>query len=469
MAKKRQSTGLPKQRAVQQPETEATNAPAPGGKARTTTPPVREQKSRREQEQETLRVILFWSTVLLAAIAILIGVVFVVDQVINPRRNVASVNGQGISVADFQKRVRIERALINEQISTAASPLLNFGLVVDPNDAINQLYQFDPAFRQLVDDLGASDRLGLRVLNSMIDDRLILQEANRLGLTVTDEEIDREIERFLEIGEFDSFDPFIVGEEDDDEDSAQATDEPTLTPTPLVSPTPSPEPTQTPESDTTATPTTTPFPSATPTDVPSSAERQQQINDVVAGFYRNVGRDAGVSRGDIREIFRVRVLRNKLAREVLDVPEVAIWVNARHILVSEEGEARDIIDAINAGESFAAIARISSEDTGSGSNGGELGWANTFNYVEGFREAVRDQEIGVVSAEPVQSDFGFHIIQVRDREERDIEDNEVDSILLEGFADWLREYRNSEENTVSTSNFWPDVVPQEPGFNFRQR
>ncbi|TVR18537.1 MAG: hypothetical protein EA396_14475 [Anaerolineaceae bacterium] len=482
MAKKRQSTGLPKPR-DNQPQQPESNGEAVQGEKKLTPAASKEQKSRREQEQETMRNVLFWSVVFLVGVAALIGVVFVVDQVINPRRTVANVNDQSISVAEFQTRVRIERALINEEVSITVSPLISLGLVADPNDAINQLYQFDPEFRQLIDDLGASDRLGLRVLNTMIDDRLIEQEAERLGVSVTDEEIDEAIKRFLQIGEFeedpadllDVEDPLPVGVDDIDEafegEEGEEAEEPVIdaTPTPLVSPTPSPEPTQTPEPEISPTPSLTPFPSPTPTERPSAEERQQAVNDQLALFYRNVGIDANVSRNDIREVFRIRALRDKLAREVLDVPEAAIWVNSRHILVSTESEAQDIIEALNNGESFAAIARVSSQDTGSGANGGELNWVNSYNFVAGFREAVREQPVGAISEEPVQTDFGFHIIQVREREERDIEDAEVSAVLEEGFSEWLREFRSQPDNEISTSDIWPDVVPQEPGFTFRQR
>lgn len=490
MAKKRQSTGLPKQREPQQPP-----APKPSveeGTTPATTPatPItpkpsaatsrRDERTRREQEQERLRTILFWAGVALIAVFVIIAIAFFNEQVLKPRQTVASVNGQNITVGDFQTRVRIERALINEQVSASVSPLVNFGLIPDPNEAINQLYQFDANFRQLIDDLGTGDRLGLRILNTMIDDVIVQQEAEAYNFTVTDEEIDDAILRFLEVGTYDPFDPFDpsapavdgddaeTDEDETDATGADETDEATATPTPLVSPTPTTAPTQTPVPEVEPTATLTPFPSPTPTNVPTTAERQASIDSIVAGFYRNVGRDAGVSRNAIREIFRLEVLREKLANEVAEIPESAVWVNARHILVSDEDIANDIIAALNEGESFAAIARVSSED-GSGANGGELGWTNSFNYVDGFREAVRELEIGVVSPEPVQTTFGWHVIQVRERENRDIEDNELYSVTESQLAAWLSDFRANPENTITTSNSWPDYVPTDPSFTLRIR
>lgn len=480
MAKKRQTTGLPKQREPQQPEQPLGEGTTPATLPTPTIKPSaattrRDERTRREQEQEKLRNILFWAGVALIALFVIIAVAFINEEVFKPRQTVASVNGHNITIAEFEKRVRIERALINEEISANVSPLINLGLIVDPNDAINQLYQFDANFRQLVDDLGTSDRLGLRVLNSMIDDVIIRNEAEAYNFDITEAEIDDAILRFLAVGEYDPFDPFdpealVVDTEEGEESETdvEATDEPTSTPTPLVSPTPTTAPTQTPVPEVEPTATLTPFPSATPTNVPSIEERQSSVDKVINDFYRNTGRDAGVSRNDIREVFRMKVLREKFAHEVLEIPEVSIWVNARHILVNDEDVAKDIIAALNEGESFAAIARVSSED-GSASNGGELGWANTFNYVDGFREAVRELEIGVISPEPVQTSFGWHIIQVREREERDIEDDEVQSIIESGLSTWLTDYRAQPENTITTSNSWPDNVPTDPSFTLRIR
>jgi hypothetical protein len=483
MAKKRQSTGLPKQREPQQPPAPTPATPLEEGTTPATpiTPKPsaatsrRDERTRREQEQQKLRTILFWAGVALIAVFIVIIIAFFNDQVLKPRQTVASVNGQNITVGDFQKRVRIERALINEQVSASVSPLVNMGLIPDANEAINQLYQYDANFRQLIDDLGTGDRLGLRVLNSMIDDVIVQKEAEGYNFTITDEEIDDAILRFLEVGEYDPFDPFDpsapVAEEDEaegDETNADEVEEATATPTPLVSPTPTTAPTQTPVPEIEPTATLTPFPSPTPTNVPTAAERQSSVDSVVAGFYRNVGRDAGVSREEIREIFRIKVLREKLASEIAELPESAIWVNARHILVNDEEVAKDIIAALNEGESFAAIARVSSED-GSASNGGELGWVNSFQYVDGFREAVRELEIGVISPEPVQTTFGWHVIQVREREERDLEDNERQFVIESELTAWLSEFRANPENTITTSNSWPDFVPSDPSFNLRIR
>jgi peptidyl-prolyl cis-trans isomerase C len=87
----------------------------------------------------------------------------------------------------------------------------------------------------------------------------------------------------------------------------------------------------------------------------------------------------------------------------------------RHILVKDEAEAKSIIKAIKAKKvTFEAAAKKDSIDTGSGKNGGELGWGPATNYVPEFAKAVESLKKGELSAAPVQTQFGWHIIQVED-------------------------------------------------------
>lgn len=87
----------------------------------------------------------------------------------------------------------------------------------------------------------------------------------------------------------------------------------------------------------------------------------------------------------------------------------------RHILVKEESQAKDLIKAIKGKKiSFEDAAKKDSIDPGSGPNGGELGWSPTSNYVPEFAQAVEAMKKGEISSEPVQTQFGWHVIQIED-------------------------------------------------------
>jgi parvulin-like peptidyl-prolyl isomerase len=84
-------------------------------------------------------------------------------------------------------------------------------------------------------------------------------------------------------------------------------------------------------------------------------------------------------------------------------------VQASHILVETEEEAREILEALSSGADFAALARERSLDTGSGQSGGALGWFGRGQMVQPFEEAAFALEVGGIS-DVVQTDFGYHII-----------------------------------------------------------
>ena len=92
----------------------------------------------------------------------------------------------------------------------------------------------------------------------------------------------------------------------------------------------------------------------------------------------------------------------------------AIEFKARHILVETKEEAEDLIKQLDDGAEFAALAEAHSND-GSASRGGDLGWFTGDTMVRPFSEALAKLENGTYSKEPVQTQFGFHIILAEDK------------------------------------------------------
>jgi peptidyl-prolyl cis-trans isomerase C len=88
---------------------------------------------------------------------------------------------------------------------------------------------------------------------------------------------------------------------------------------------------------------------------------------------------------------------------------------ARHILVASEAEAKDIIAKLGKDvKAFAALAKQKSMDPGSKANGGDLGWFDPRGMVPEFGAAVAKLEKGKFTAEPVKSQFGYHVIILDD-------------------------------------------------------
>jgi peptidyl-prolyl cis-trans isomerase C len=89
-------------------------------------------------------------------------------------------------------------------------------------------------------------------------------------------------------------------------------------------------------------------------------------------------------------------------------------VHARHILVKTEAEAKDIKAQLDKGAKFEDLAKAKSTDTGSAANGGDLGFFGKGQMVKPFEDAAFALQPGQVS-EPVQSQFGWHIIKVEEK------------------------------------------------------
>lgn len=87
--------------------------------------------------------------------------------------------------------------------------------------------------------------------------------------------------------------------------------------------------------------------------------------------------------------------------------------SAAHILVDNEQKANELLAELGSGADFAQLATANSTDTGSGAKGGDLGWFGAGVMVKPFEDAVVTAEIGKVAG-PIKSDFGWHLILVKE-------------------------------------------------------
>lgn len=132
---------------------------------------------------------------------------------------------------------------------------------------------------------------------------------------------------------------------------------------------------------------------------------------------------------------------------------------ARHILIKtgelvSPGEAQRRIERLRErianGADFAETARAHSEDIGSATNGGDLGWMNPGQTVPEFEKAMNALKPGELGA-PVKSPFGVHLIQVQERRERDVSQEREAATARnqlharkadERYEQWLRQLRD---------------------------
>lgn len=446
MSKKSQTTGLPK---ANKPASKAASQPsAPSARQPRL---LRETHTKAERDAQIQRILVLATGAVLGITAIILIAALVFDQLIIPGQAVARVNNETITVSEFERRVRIERFFISSQINAAVNQYRSFGF----DDAtINQQLFSQPPFSTYINELNIPDQLGNRVINTMVDDEVVRQELARRGITVDQDAVQQQVNRFF------GFDP----------EAGLYTPTPTLTPTtsptPFVSPTPSPTPTETPIPTATptseATPTESPteFPTATPTNTPDATQRADDFNRNRTDYYSTLRSSASVSDADINAYFEALAMRQALRDAITaDLPRTTPFVNVRHILVGSEEEANQALAALNAGESFAAMAAAVSTDQSNKDRGGDLGWSPPSNYVEEFAAAVTDAEIGALIG-PIQTQFGWHIIQVRGREDRDMNDSDYERAQETRLTEYIEELRASAGSGIEILDTWIDYVPR---------
>ena len=153
----------------------------------------------------------------------------------------------------------------------------------------------------------------------------------------------------------------------------------------------------------------------------------QSMKDTYGDQYDSIIEQNFGSEDELREIIRISLLQEAAIAEDIEITEEDLEqeynrqnteIEAQHILVADEDTANEVKQKLDEGEDFAELAKEYSTD-GSAEDGGDLGYFSTGEMVPEFEEAAYNMEVDEIS-DPVQSQFGFHIIKVndiRDKEE----------------------------------------------------
>jgi parvulin-like peptidyl-prolyl isomerase len=324
------------------------------------------------------------------------------EYVVKPNSPIATVDGVPISTRLYQKYWRYMHANTSATLQQYQAELDQLNAKSEKSDTDTILIQY---YQQMVQQL-KNQLMGLdmAVLDSMIDDELVRQEARKEGITVTPEEVQAEIEKAFGFER----------------------NPPTPTPTAVVTET------------ATATETATPAP--TPT-----VMTEAQFQSAYTRQRDYVQQQFGFTEQEFRALFEVQLLRDKLQAVLAErVPTTEEQVHARHILVETEEEAKKVIERLKAGEDFAALAKELSKDDSNKDKGGDLGWFGRGVMVTEFENAAFALEPGKIS-DLVKTDYGYHIIQVLEKDaNHPLDEATLSQRKSNALKDWLSTQRYSD-------------------------
>lgn len=149
--------------------------------------------------------------------------------------------------------------------------------------------------------------------------------------------------------------------------------------------------------------------------------------------------------GNTYDDFRQMLLDQLLSEGVYgavtaSISSTAEQVHARHILVATRERAEEVLARLQAGEDFSYLAREYSEDISSRETGGDVGFFPRGIMPPEVEEVAFTAQVGEVSG-VIESQFGFHIIQVLEKEEREIAVEVFENLRQQTFMQWLQERR----------------------------
>ena len=414
--------------------------------------------ARQERERRQNRYILITSITVIVIVVGLIGYGIAQQYIIQPRQPVAKVLDQVITTKQFQTFARYERLQYIQQYQQYQQFAQMFG-----GDQSSQAY-----IQQYLDQISAALEptvVGQNALKFLIENQFIQKEADKRGITVSDDELNVTLQKY--------FNYYPSGTPTPTETSipiptstlnptqyALVTSTPTTPPTATITPTPvititataTPTPT-TVITPTTPTPTSTPLPTATPYTLEGYQKSFQTYITDINSF-------AGLSESDFRWITRMQLLRQKVFDVITaDVAREQDQVWARHIVVSDQTKAQSIYDRLTKGENFETVATEVYSGTVP-SSPVDLGWFGLGTLPStNAEDIVFKLQISQIS-EPIQTTNGWEIYQVLGHEIRPLTDTQYQQLKDTEFTKWL-DAQNTPDN-VQTFDIWKDRVPTSP-------
>jgi parvulin-like peptidyl-prolyl isomerase len=376
---------------------------------------TRKQVSRLQREKRVERSLLIGVVAVALAVVGVIAYGFIAETVVKAREAVAIVGDTPVRTVDFQAQARFLRM----QMRLELTDWQNQRMSLDPTDEDSQFYldYIDDRMRQLEDSLSEANALviGEQALDQLILYEIVRQEAERRGISVSEDDVQRNIELSLNYDRTASTLPLT------------STDEVTSTvalPTPIT-----------------------------------QDDFQRQYDTIVNDLLKPLDISERQYRSWVRGDVLVQRLQEQMAE---DVAEEADQVKLHLISTPEEDEANALAARLDAGEAFQTLVEELEADEETSASTSELEWFTRDQIEAGLGEDLSDQafslSVGEYSA-PVESAGGsfYTIIEVLGRETRPLDENVRQQLAESAFQEWV-----DAQQVLVVRKTYSDRVPTEP-------
>lgn len=333
---------------------------------------TRKQQNRWERERTLQRIAIAATAAIIVAIVLIPGLGYYREVIARNNEEIARVNSVPFKMDQYVNQLRYKQRQIDSQVQF-----------------LNQLGGAGGAAQQVAQQRSI---LPTQLVFDWVDEEIIRQNAQKVGATVTPDEIDAQIRKDL--------------------------DPPPATPS-------TPDPSQ---------------PAPTPTPIPAPFEER----------YRSMLSFSGLTDADYREMVRTRLLREKVENKLKEtLPTSAEQIRVRGILTSQESDAKTAMDRLKAGESWTDVAKDLSGDSASKDSAGDLGYIPRGVKDEDFDKVVFDLKKGSGVQGPFNVKGSFWVFEVIDGPvNRAIDPENLDSLKSGAMTKWLADQKKEENNKV---------------------
>ncbi len=365
---------------------------------------TRKQARLSRHERENMRKVWIAAATLIVLVLLVVLYGFVEEYVVKPNIPAAVVNGEKINRDELAHYMAYHQLSLEQQLQQ----MEQLQKQLDPEGKSSL---FTSQIQQLKTQLSAPETFAKQTLDGMIDNVLIRQKAKAMNISVSDAEVEKAIQDFF----------------------GYVPNPPTPTPTPSPMPTPTVGP---------GTSTPTPLPTATVTPTPLTYEGYQVR---YKNYVNYLQRQTGLTEQEFHQIFLDQLLRDRVLEAVTkDVPTTEEAVHARHILIrpkvptpaavgagtptptpdpalqqfadqAAKVKAETLLKQLRGGADFAEVAKKNSDDPGSASVGGDLGWFSRGKMVKPFENAAFSLGVNQIS-DVIKTNYGYHIVQVLEKD-----------------------------------------------------